>query len=552
MKFRTARVVVVFLSLILSLAPLTVAQTSTQTASALPRLVRFGGTVKDLNGTPLTGVVGITFALYSEQTGGAALWLETQNVTADSNGRYTALLGSTKPDGLPVELFTSEQARWVGVQVSGQAEQPRVLLISVPYALKAADARTIGGLPPSAFVLAAPPNVSSASTASPSAAQPLATGTTPVTTAGGTVNKLAKFDATADITSSQIFDNGTNVGIGNTAPDEKLDVSGAATVRGTLFMPAVGTATASAGYNSQALRLTASAFNSGTATAVAQKFQWQTEPAGNNTATTSGTLNLLYATGTATPAETGLKISSKGLFTFATGQTFPGTVKSVGLSVPSTDFTVSGSPVTSTGTLNLAWNIVPTSANTVNAIVKRDATGSFSAGAGTFAGNVASGGTVSGAGASFTGNMTVGGTISGNGSGLTSLHGVLVTELLGNVDIIAGTALGYYDFGIDDYVPPVNATAFTFSRCGISATAAGQVLYFRSAIRTPTGSGGTVMIGNAFYVGASSAATEIVFEENNDYFQLTAGQSYDFGVNFFNTPPAGPGYCSEVVQIFAN
>src|SRR5580700_5857800 len=156
MKLRFACVVVGFLSLALSLAPRTVAQTSTQTASALPRLVRFGGTAKDLNGNPLTGVVGITFALYSEQTGGASLWLETQNVTADSNGHYTVLLRSTKPDGLPADLFTTEQAHWVGVQVSGQAEQPRVLLASAPYALKARDAETIGGLPPSAFILAGP------------------------------------------------------------------------------------------------------------------------------------------------------------------------------------------------------------------------------------------------------------------------------------------------------------------------------------------------------------------------------------------------------------
>ena len=38
--------------------------------------------------------------------------------------------------GCRLTLFTSEQARWVGVQVSGQAEQPRVLLVSAPYALK--------------------------------------------------------------------------------------------------------------------------------------------------------------------------------------------------------------------------------------------------------------------------------------------------------------------------------------------------------------------------------------------------------------------------------
>src|SRR5271170_4391846 len=153
MKLRIVCVVVGFLSLVLSLVQLTFAQSPTQAASGLPRLVPFSGSVKDASGSPLTGVVGITFALYSEQTGGAVLWLETQNVTADSTGHYTVLLGSTKLDGLPAELFISEQARWIGVRVSGQAEQPRVLLLSVPYALKAGDAETLGGKPASAFLL---------------------------------------------------------------------------------------------------------------------------------------------------------------------------------------------------------------------------------------------------------------------------------------------------------------------------------------------------------------------------------------------------------------
>ena len=69
-----------------SMVQRTFEQTPTKTESALPRLVRFGGTVKSLDGSPPVGVVGITFALYSEQTGGAPLWLENQNVSADSNG----------------------------------------------------------------------------------------------------------------------------------------------------------------------------------------------------------------------------------------------------------------------------------------------------------------------------------------------------------------------------------------------------------------------------------------------------------------------------------
>jgi hypothetical protein len=210
MKLRATCVVVGFFSLLLSLVPLTFAQTPTATESALPRLVRFGGSVKDLDGNPMTGVVGITFALYSEQTGGAVLWLETQNVTADSNGRYVAVLGSTKPDGLPADLFTSEQAHWVGVQVSGQAEQARVLLVSAPYALKAGDAETIGGLPASAFVLA------NASGPHKNSAPP----TNPDVTGVGTIDYIPMWDTTSDIVDSVIFQRSSEIGIGRLLPPQ--------------------------------------------------------------------------------------------------------------------------------------------------------------------------------------------------------------------------------------------------------------------------------------------------------------------------------------------
>jgi hypothetical protein len=56
-----------------------------------------------------------------------------------------------------------------------------------------------------------------------------------------------------------------------------------------------------------------------------------------------------------------------------------GTVTSVGLSAPASDFLVSGSPITGSGTLNIAWTVPPDSNNTASAIVKRDSTGSFNA-----------------------------------------------------------------------------------------------------------------------------------------------------------------------------
>ena len=120
----------------------------------------FTGTVK--GGNP-NSVVGVTFALYADETGGAPLWLETQNVQVDSTGHYTALLGFTKSEGLPIDLFISRQAQWLGVQQDGQAEQPRIMLLSVPYALKAADAETFGGLPPSAYASASPSSTNSTS-----------------------------------------------------------------------------------------------------------------------------------------------------------------------------------------------------------------------------------------------------------------------------------------------------------------------------------------------------------------------------------------------------
>jgi hypothetical protein len=355
--------------------------------SAVPRLVNFSGKAVDAQGKTVAGSAGVTFSIYREQTGGAPIWIETQNIQADSKGSFTAQLGATKSGGLPVDLFSTNEPRWLGVRINGGEEQARVLLLSVPYALKAADAETIGGLPPSAFMLAAPiaavPATAPGSGATPTLPPPPA-----AITGTGTVNFLPIFTAAATIGNSAVFQTGASpnakVGINTNAPGAALDVRGTSSFSGQLTMPSNGIANAAGGKKSQVIEIRASAFNSGTSAAVPQNFVLAAEPAANNTANPTGTLNLLYAAGNAAPAETGLKINNKGQITFAAGQTFPGgggsgTVTSVGLSAPSTDFTVSGSPVKTAGTLGLNWKVVPTSDDTGNAIVKRDSTGSFSA-----------------------------------------------------------------------------------------------------------------------------------------------------------------------------
>src|SRR5689334_13724456 len=67
----------------------------------VPRLVRFGGTLKDVGGNPRTGTIGILFSIYSQADGGTPLWQETQNVHADDQGRYDVLLGANSRKGLP-------------------------------------------------------------------------------------------------------------------------------------------------------------------------------------------------------------------------------------------------------------------------------------------------------------------------------------------------------------------------------------------------------------------------------------------------------------------
>jgi hypothetical protein len=344
MKTRFARVC---LAVLLGITQWAAAQQtlSTNVDGVVPPLVNFNGTLTDLNGKPLTGVVGVTFLLYKDQQGGSPLWLETQNVQPDRTGHYTAMLGSTSSAGLPADIFIAGQAHWLAVQVEGQPEQPRVLLVAVPYALKAGDAQTIGGLPPSAFVLAAPAVTGSGgSTAASSSAAPAVAGlpatSSDVTTTGGAVNTIPLFTTATNVQNSIVTQTGTAT----------------ISVAGRLNLPATASATASSGANSQPLDFVASSFSSSTSTPIRQTFQWQAEPAANDTANPSGTINLLYGLGATTPSETGLNIASDGQITFATGQIFPGAGTIMGVTA-GTDLT--GGGTTGTVTLNLDTTKVP-------------------------------------------------------------------------------------------------------------------------------------------------------------------------------------------------
>jgi len=190
----------------------------------VPRLIKFGGSLTTADGSPRMGTVGLTFALYADQHGGAPLWQETQNVTPNPQGHYTVLLGSTKSEGMSIDLFASNEARWLGMTVDGDPEQARVLLVSVPYALKAANAEALGGKPASSFVT----TEQIAAGGAMSSMQPaVAAGTVASAniTGGGTQNYHAKFDNTGtNLVNSVVYDDGTHVGVGTSSPGFLLDV----------------------------------------------------------------------------------------------------------------------------------------------------------------------------------------------------------------------------------------------------------------------------------------------------------------------------------------
>ena len=477
-------------------------QTATQSA-AVPRLVNFSGKAADSLGRSIPGSAGVTFAIYREQIDGAPLWIETQTVTLDTKGNYTAQLGATKPAGLPLDLFTSGEARWLGVRINGGEEQPRVLLLSVPYALKAADAETIGGLPPSAFVLATPAagGINPAASSATPANTPI-----PTVTGIGATGQIPLWDSTSDLTSSILTQTGSGstarVGINITSPSTTLDVKGTSNFRGSVTMPSAGLATASAGKTSYPFVFATSAYNSGAKASVLENFRWQAEPVHNNSSSASGTLNLLFSSGTNTPSETGLSIASNGQITFAPGQTFPGGSGTITGVTAGKGLT--GGGTSGTVTLNVDTTKVPQLAS-----------------ANTFTGNQTVNGNITSTGVVTGSSYQIGSDLFGfgNKANLSSFVG-----FAGSAASTGGNNAGVGPFAMGSNTTGTDNTALGANALFFNVTGSGNTAVGSQALTYATGGGNTAVGEHALTNNLSSLITAV------GYYALASNTTGDYGV----------------------
>ena len=337
--------------------------------ASVPRLIQFNGTLKDATTHPVSGVASVTFAIYSEQDGGSPLWSETQNVLADALGHYNVLLGSATATGVPADLFGTGQSRWLGVTIARQEEMPRALMASVPYAMKAGDADTLGGLPASAYVtrnVNSHPIVAGNGSSvgnSPEAVLAPSSVIDATPTGSGTANFLPVWTSSTNLGTSKIFQaNGGFVGINTTTPLLQLDVNGNSIFRGSFQMAPQGDATAGAGQPSHSFQWQGSVFNSSSGKAQNEAFGFRTVPNANNVSNPTAKLDLFYGPGGGTLNDINVAFTNTGRMGIGTAN--PNSQLEVSSSSPSNienpspNLTISntGNTTDNTGSVSLDFN----------------------------------------------------------------------------------------------------------------------------------------------------------------------------------------------------
>ncbi|MFH0913638.1 MAG: hypothetical protein V1884_05100, partial [Candidatus Omnitrophota bacterium] len=203
----------------------------------IPQQLFFQAKITNKSGSVLTGAQSLTFRLYSESSGGTALWTETQSATADSSGVISCYLGATT--AFPSSLdFNSTY--YLSIEIGSDGEMsPRIKLVP---ALSALNADRFDGLDSVQFLRSDSADTMEATLTFSGVA-------TDITTASGehlaiipggagnvgigTSSPQGLLHVGTAAGSGLIVQKSGNVGIGTTSPTEALEVNG--TIKATAF-----------------------------------------------------------------------------------------------------------------------------------------------------------------------------------------------------------------------------------------------------------------------------------------------------------------------------
>lgn len=111
-------------------------------AQAVPQRIAFTGNLRS-NGAPVTGAHTFVFSLFDADTGGTSAWSETHAGLTASEGLVHAQLGTTT--ALTPSVLTGAPL-WLEISIDGEVLSPRLALASAPYAIRASEADSVGGL----------------------------------------------------------------------------------------------------------------------------------------------------------------------------------------------------------------------------------------------------------------------------------------------------------------------------------------------------------------------------------------------------------------------
>jgi len=176
--------------------------------------------------------VQIEFRLYSSGVGGSLYWTETHNTATNSIGVVSVVLGETTP--LPTNPFALPL--WLEIEVNSEVMAPRRELVSAPYALHSHDSDFLGDEAASEYTLdedlSTPGSINNPSnpvdwTMLKNVPAGFADGADDV---GGSGDGHSLDAVDGNPVDAVYVDASGNVGIGVTAPANRLTVSGLSSV----------------------------------------------------------------------------------------------------------------------------------------------------------------------------------------------------------------------------------------------------------------------------------------------------------------------------------